>query len=139
VRLLREGDFFGEVSILSGRPRTATITAHRNAPLSWPAHRFDLKRTRARLEVLKRSSTSGPTAPRRPWRATWSAGRQRPPSQPAARLFDHRAAIRRPRDAGCARIAQRRNGGTGSMDPESRPCFQSVRRSGRGTTLAGRA
>jgi CRP-like cAMP-binding protein len=27
VRVLREGDFFGEVSILSGRPRTATITA----------------------------------------------------------------------------------------------------------------
>jgi CRP-like cAMP-binding protein len=27
VRELREGDFFGEVSILSGRPRTATITA----------------------------------------------------------------------------------------------------------------
>ena len=27
VRVLREGDFFGEVAILSGRPRTATITA----------------------------------------------------------------------------------------------------------------
>lgn len=27
VRELREGDFFGEISVLSGRPRTATITA----------------------------------------------------------------------------------------------------------------
>jgi cAMP-dependent protein kinase regulator len=27
VRELREGDFFGEISILTGKPRTATITA----------------------------------------------------------------------------------------------------------------
>jgi cAMP-dependent protein kinase regulator len=27
ARLLGEGEFFGEVSILSGRPRTATVTA----------------------------------------------------------------------------------------------------------------
>lgn len=27
IRLLREGDFFGEISVLSGKPRTATITA----------------------------------------------------------------------------------------------------------------
>ena len=27
VRTLRDGDFFGEISILSGRPRTATVTA----------------------------------------------------------------------------------------------------------------
>lgn len=33
VRELREGDFFGEISILSGKPRTATITAV--TPCEW--------------------------------------------------------------------------------------------------------
>jgi hypothetical protein len=33
VRLLREGDFFGEVSILSGKPRSATITASSRSEL----------------------------------------------------------------------------------------------------------
>jgi cAMP-dependent protein kinase regulator len=27
VRALREGDFFGEISIMTGKPRTATVTA----------------------------------------------------------------------------------------------------------------
>ncbi|MCC6132244.1 MAG: cyclic nucleotide-binding domain-containing protein, partial [Acidobacteria bacterium] len=27
IRLMQEGDFFGEMALLTGRPRTATITA----------------------------------------------------------------------------------------------------------------
>jgi hypothetical protein len=84
VRVLREGDFFGEVSLLEGSPRTATVTAaghcelleidrltlgriaHKH-PRVWSVVReFSERRARSEAELAARAGQAAPKGAREP-------------------------------------------------------------------------